>query len=103
MAIILGLIGLLALGIGATLFVALLRWLFLIGIAILCGLGALSAAVGALVFFSLYQFYGPEYGALITAMSIAAALISAKQLFLSIATELGIRRNKVAKEVPHGH
>lgn len=101
MAIILGLIGLLALCIGAALFMALLRCLLLLSIAILCGLGAISVAIGALVFFGFYQFFGPEYGALIAAISIAAALIAAKLFFLAITAELGLRRNETATEASH--
>jgi len=98
MVIVSGLIGVLALGIGATLFMALLRWLVLIGIAILCGIGIVSVTIGAIVFFGLYQFYGPEYGSLVVAISIAVGLMLAMLLFLGIATELGVRQGKPAKE-----
>lgn len=101
MAIILGLICLLALGIGAALFMAVLRWLLLMGLAVLCGLGAISSAIGAFIFFGLYQFFGPEYGVLIAAISIAAVLISAKLFFRAIVTELGIRRHQAPKEASH--
>lgn len=99
--IVSGLIGVLALGICAALFMVLLRWLVLIGIAILCGIGIVSVAIGAIVFFGFYQFYGPEYGTLSVAISIAAGLMLAMLPFLGIATELGVRQGNPAKETYH--
>ena len=103
MVIFSGLVGLLVLGIGAALFMALLRWLLLIGIAILCCIGSVSLAVGAIVFFGLYQFFGPEYGALIIAISISVGLISAVLLFLGIASEIGVRQGQSLQKIPHAH
>lgn len=96
-----GLVGLLVLGIGATLFLTLMRWLLLCGIVILYCIGAVSLAAGAIVFFGLYQFFGAEYGALIMAISITVGLMLAILLFLGIAKELGIRQGNPIKETHH--
>ena len=88
-----GLVGLLVLGIGATLFLALIRWLLLIGLVILYCICTVSLATGAILFFGLYQFFGAEYGAIAMAISITAGLTLAILLFLGIAKELGIRQD----------
>lgn len=103
MVIFSGLLALLVLGIGTTLCLALMRWLLLIGIAMLYCIGAISLAAGAIVFFGMYQFFGAEYGALILAISIAVGLISAMTFLLGIAKKFGILQGKTIKETNHGH
>jgi len=96
-----GLFGLLVLGVGAILFLAVLRWLVLVSIAVIFCIGTVSLAIAGIVFFGLYQFFGTKYGPLIIAVSIAFGLMSAVLMLRSIAAEIGIRPSNPLKRTDH--
>lgn len=91
MSIFFGIFGLLVLGIGAVLFLALLRWLVLVGIVVLFSVGVVALAIAGIAGFWLYQFFGEAYGSLVIAASIVTGLASAVLILRRIATEIGIR------------